>query len=93
MLGQSVLLRFNDLTGCGGWQLEALEADVEFLLGLSLRVDEVFVYPEMLLHIVAILVLVPRLALELFEYLQGPVDLGFLVHHQVVIVAVLLLFH
>lgn len=93
VLGQCLLFGFNDLAGLCGWQLEALEADVEFLLCLSLRVDEVFVYPEMLLHIVAILVLVPGFALELFEYLQCPVDLGLLVHHQVVIVPVLLLLY
>lgn len=93
VLCKSLLLGFNDLAGCGGRQLEALEADVEFLLGLCLRVDEVFVDPEMLLHIIAILVLVPRLAFKFFKYLEGPVNLGLLVHHQVVIVAILLLFH
>jgi hypothetical protein len=93
VLGQSLLLGFNNLAGLTGWQLEALEADVEFLLSLSLRVDEVFVYPEVLLHIVAIFILVPGFTLELFEYLQHPVDLGLLVHHQVVIVPVLLLSH
>ena len=93
VLGQSLLLGFNDLAGLCGWQLEALEADVEFLLCLSLRVYEVFLYPEVLLHIVTILVLVPGLTLELFEYLQRPVDLGLLVNHQIVIVPVLLLLH
>ena len=93
VLGKSLLLRFNDFAGLCGWQVEALEADVEFLLCLSLRVDEVFVYPEVLLHIVTILILVPGLTLEIFEYLQRPVDLGLLVHHQVMIVLVLLLPH
>lgn len=93
VLTHCLLLRFDDLASLGGWQLEALEADVEFLLCLSLRVYEVFVDTEVLLHIVAILILVPGFAFKLFKYLERPVDLGLLVHYQVVIVSVLLPLH